>query len=140
MSTVNPGNRKSNRQYPARKCLFCGSSYIPHDFRQKYCCEQHRRNFLNDKRRNENHTRFLDEKHLRSIDRILERLHKRMKELKVNSITLEQLLLMGIQKLDINVATTQTQDNKIVRWFYEYGLQAANEASTEFKISKRSKA
>ena len=45
--------RVSNRRYPLRKCKKpdCQVNYVPTDARQIYCCEQHRVDFNNDKRK-----------------------------------------------------------------------------------------
>ena len=45
--------RPSNRRYLSRKCRKpdCQGEYTPTDARQIYCCEQHRIDFNNDKRR-----------------------------------------------------------------------------------------
>jgi hypothetical protein len=45
--------RISNRTYPPRYCVKpdCNNEFIPNDARQKYCCEQHRIDANNDKRR-----------------------------------------------------------------------------------------
>jgi hypothetical protein len=45
--------RTSNRRYPIRKCKKpdCQGEFIPSDGRQIYCCEQHRVDFNNDRRK-----------------------------------------------------------------------------------------
>jgi hypothetical protein len=45
--------RESNRRYPLRKCKKpdCSGEFTPYDSRQIYCCEQHRIDFNNDKRK-----------------------------------------------------------------------------------------
>lgn len=45
--------RNSNRYYPIRKCKKpdCKDEFTPTDARQVYCCEQHRVDFNNDKRK-----------------------------------------------------------------------------------------
>jgi hypothetical protein len=45
--------RESNRRYPLRKCKKpdCQEYFVPSDSRQIYCCEQHRIDFNNDKRK-----------------------------------------------------------------------------------------
>ena len=45
--------RVSNRRYPIRKCKKpdCQEDFVPSDSRQIYCCEQHRIDFNNDKRK-----------------------------------------------------------------------------------------
>jgi len=45
--------RTSNRGYPIRKCKKpdCQGEFIPSDGRQIYCCEQHRIDFNNDRRK-----------------------------------------------------------------------------------------
>ena len=45
--------RVSNRRYPLQKCKKpdCHESFEPSDSRQIYCCEQHRIDFNNDKRK-----------------------------------------------------------------------------------------
>jgi hypothetical protein len=45
--------RTSNRCYPIRKCKKpdCQREFIPSDGRQIYCCEQHRIDFNNDRRK-----------------------------------------------------------------------------------------
>jgi hypothetical protein len=45
--------RISNRQYPVRRCkkIDCKMEYIPSDNRQVYCCDQHRIDSNNDKRK-----------------------------------------------------------------------------------------
>lgn len=45
--------RVSNRRYPLRKCKKpdCHEGFEPSDSRQIYCCEQHRVDFNNDKRK-----------------------------------------------------------------------------------------
>jgi hypothetical protein len=51
---INQINRRvSNRRYPIRKCLKpdCNEDFIPTDSRQIYCCQQHRIDFNNDKRK-----------------------------------------------------------------------------------------
>jgi hypothetical protein len=45
--------RTSNRRYPIRKCKKpdCQNEFTPSDARQIYCCEQHRVDFNNDRRK-----------------------------------------------------------------------------------------
>lgn len=45
--------RISNRRYPIRKCKKpdCQVEFVPSDGRQIYCCEQHRIDFNNDRRK-----------------------------------------------------------------------------------------
>ncbi|MBP8156794.1 MAG: hypothetical protein KAX93_00275 [Flavobacterium sp.] len=45
--------RTSNRRYPIRKCKKpgCQDEFTPSDSRQVYCCEQHRIDFNNDRRK-----------------------------------------------------------------------------------------
>lgn len=45
--------RLSNRRYPERICKKpdCQEGFVPSDARQIYCCEQHRIDFNNDKRK-----------------------------------------------------------------------------------------
>ena len=46
-------SRVSNRRYPLLMCKKpdCRESFVPTDARQIYCCEQHRVDFNNDKRK-----------------------------------------------------------------------------------------
>jgi hypothetical protein len=137
MRTESATQRISKRTYPPRKCVHCGDSYIPHDYRQLYCCEQHRIDANNDKRREENHTRFINEKKLRRIEKTLETLALRMKSWKIKTITIRDLLLAGIDRIDILVEQAQSDTNELIHWFYDFGIQAVNKEATEFKIIKR---
>jgi hypothetical protein len=129
--------RISMRVYPKRKCVHCGDSYVPHDRRQQYCRPQHKIDAGNDRRRLLNQTRFLNEKYLRKIDWILEKLESRMKKIKKKTVTLEELFLQDINSLDICVELGQGDNDRIIKWYYNYGLQAVNLEATVFKIIKR---
>lgn len=132
--------RFSNRVYPERKCLHCGFSFVPKDRRQLYCSKQHKIDAGNDKRILMNRTRFRNEKHLRTIDRTLEALEARMTKLKLKTISLNELLLAGIDRFDLLVEQSQGENNVIIRWFYEYGLQVVDQKATIFRIVKKKQA
>lgn len=131
-------SRTSNRVYPERKCQHCCKIFTPHDFRQKHCCKQHRIDASNDKRRKENETRFVNEKHLRRNDRILERVYKRMQQLNIPTVFRRELLLLGMDKDKICVEVSQDEKSRLIRRTYQYGLRAVDKDANEFKIIKLS--
>ena len=127
----------SKRRYSKRKCAHCGKEYIPYDFRQKYCCRQHAVDAANDKRREEKKTRFNNEGQLRKIERVLERLYYRMEQLKIETVTLRELLFAGLDNLHILVEQAQGENNGMIHWYYDYGIQPLDKDGSTFRISKR---
>jgi hypothetical protein len=131
---------KSKRRYPKKKCTNpeCEECFIPTDLRQIYCCGQCGIDARNDRRRQLNSTRYKDEKTLKEYDKILEAIHNRIRQLDKKTISLREIELFGITKHTINIETVMADSRKI-RWFYFFGLHAANKDFTEFNICKRDK-
>ena len=67
--------RVSNRRYPERICKKpdCQEGFVPSDARQIYCCEQHRVDFNNDKRKLKEAITVLFLKKVKSNEAILEK-------------------------------------------------------------------
>jgi len=67
--------RISNRRYPLRNCKKpeCSGKFIPHDARQTYCCEQHRIDFNNDKRKQKEKSDVLFLKTVKKNEAILKK-------------------------------------------------------------------
>lgn len=65
--------RISNRRYPLRKCQKpdCQEGFVPSDARQIYCCEQHRVDYNNDKRKQKEAITVLFLKKVKSNEAIL---------------------------------------------------------------------
>jgi hypothetical protein len=131
---------ESNRRYPLKKCAncLCGNQFIPTDARQLYCCGQCGIDARNDRRKELNSTRFLDEKKLRNYDLILEKLYSKMEKLKLESITIQDLTLAGIDDDTLLVEMAKNEKNAIL-WIYDYGTTPASQGLPHIKICKRRK-
>jgi hypothetical protein len=68
--------RISKRRYPIRKCKKpdCQEDFVPSDSRKIYCCEQHRVDFNNDKRKQKEAITNLFLKKIKSNEAILEKI------------------------------------------------------------------
>ena len=68
--------RISNRRYPIRICKKpdCSGEFTPSDSRQIYCCEQHRIDFNNDKRKQKEAITILFLKIVKSNEAILKKI------------------------------------------------------------------
>lgn len=68
--------RVSNRRYPLRMCKKpdCQEGFVPSDSRQIYCCDQHRIDFNNDKRKQKEAITVLFLKKLKSNRDILKKI------------------------------------------------------------------
>jgi len=132
---------RSNRIYPKKLCINpeCKKSFIPHDRRQNYCSAQCRNNFFNDRRHEENQTKYKDEGVLREMDKKLGKIYEKNVMINQTYVSLEVLKYEGIDP-NLCVRTVQNDLTKqAIRWYYSYGLEIKDTERKTFLIHKRSK-
>jgi len=131
--------RISNRRYSPITCSnpACGIEFVPHDRRQIYCEQQCRINFNNDKRHEENNSRFSDEKQSRLNRKILAAAWEKLinqKEKLVARINLEW------DKFNFQTQASIKKNLKTGRnilWYHDYGLELIDPAGNLFEIHKK---
>lgn len=80
--------RVSNRRYPIRKCKKpdCQEDFVPSDSRQIYCCEQHRIDFNNDKRKLKDAITIIFLNKIKNNEAILKKIEKSEHYKKINGV------------------------------------------------------
>ncbi len=133
---------RSKRTYPERDCENpnCGfeQRFIPHDRRQKFCREQCRINFYNDRRHNDNRTVFKDEKSLRQFDKRLDKIYKAF----VNKDGYCQVWkgIFSYERINVSLLVQEQQNTTTggkVKWFYKYGTELHPTDTNYFIIHKK---
>lgn len=127
MKTKKTSEVRSKRTYPMMLCfnLLCefDKEFIPHDRRQIFCCKQCRINWHNDKQAEENAVRYADEKVLRAIEKILEKLYHRYV---VGSYCMVRKDYFAHEEIDIIHYVVKKGLNPLtgseISWFYGYGV------------------
>lgn len=128
--------RTSNRRYPIRKCKKpgCQGEFIPSDARQIYCCEQHRIDFNNDRRKLKE---SIDTAFLKSVKKNRAILFKIASSdfYKQNSNAHLSLLEYEGYNFDIyhQIIINETTDNE-VHICYDYGLEFIDPTGGYFSI------
>lgn len=104
--------RISNRIYPIRKCkkTDCQEDFIPSDSRQIYCCEQHRIDFNNDKRKQKEAITILFLKKIKKNGAILKKIlsssyYKKHKCVNKSLLDYEDYDFNFYHKITINYST-----------------------------------
>ena len=128
--------RISNRRYPIRKCKKpeCSGEFIPYDARQSYCCEQHRIDFNNDKRKLKEAINIFFLKTVKSNRAILNKI-KTCDFYKENGFTTKFLLdhegydISTYHRIIINEKT-----GREVHVFYDYALELIDAKQEFFSI------
>jgi hypothetical protein len=130
--------RISNRRYPIRKCkkTDCKDEFIPTDARQVYCCEQHRVDHNNDKRKLK---QSIDLDFLKSVKKNRAILHKIVSSdfYKKNRFVHKSLLEYegyDFKKYHQIIINKRTQ--KEVQICYDYGVELLDSINQNFSIKK----
>lgn len=128
--------RLSNRRYAIRKCRKpdCQDEFTPTDARQIYCCEQHRVDYNNDKRRIKDSIDIYFFKSLKKNGAILHKIkssdfYKREQRVHKTLLEYEGYDFSKFHKMLINQKT-----NKEVHVCYDYGLEMIDVINQYFSI------
>ena len=125
----------SNRIYSPIRCKGCGGKFPPHDRRQKYCEQQCRRNYNNDKRRTQNSGRYHVEGTLRACDQLLEALYNSplYREEQIGEAILKNL------GLDFTTGTLEENLDTLrpIRWYHAYGVELVDKVRRIYTIHYR---
>lgn len=144
----NKGNEEreifSKRRYPGKSCendnCISGGTFEPHDRRQKFCCPQCRINFYNDRRNLEESTVFIDAKHLKYIDRKLERMYKKYVDGKGYCVVRKEIFhYENVNVLLLVQEQENTNTGKKVKWYFRYGIELHSENENYYIIYKKQK-
>jgi hypothetical protein len=131
----------SKRRYPEIDCendnCISGGPFEPHDRRQKFCCPQCRINFYNDRRNIEENTIFLDAKHLKYIDRKLDRMYKKY----VNKDGSCQVIkeLFHYESINVMLLLEEFQNKasgQKVKGYFRYGIELSAADNNFYFIHK----
>ena len=117
---------RSGRRYPERICFnqACIKEFTPHDRRQKFCCEQCRVDYYNDRRHFANNSTFRNEKILRDCDAKTAKIFFRFAD--KSGFCEVPLILFQHEGIDLRLAIEENENTKTggrVRWFYKYGTE-----------------
>ncbi|MBS1686977.1 MAG: hypothetical protein JSS76_19725 [Bacteroidetes bacterium] len=131
---------KSSRRYPERicanpDCVF-GKIFTPHDKRQKYCSRACGSHYRNDKRSEQLHTKYAENKILNKNEEILESLMRNNEDPQECMVHLTLLNLLGFNS-DYSIAREKYRDGRIIHWMYEYGLVIHKSDPKWFAVLKR---
>lgn len=142
MEKIYSENRKrrvSNRRYPPKACKKpdCNESFIPHDAKQKYCCEQHRIDHNNDlqKERNKELKEFNSK--LLNNEAILKKMYLALQRVKRTTINMSLFEYEGFDfhcysKQEVNVETKQP-----IYWCLNFGIEGKESQGQTFIIHKK---
>lgn len=132
------GGRISKREYPQKKCSKpeCGIYFVPTDKRQKYCCDQHRIDYLNDKRNTKEKTERPLREAIKKNKDVLEKIYysifyRNKKEVPIHLLEYENYQFEKFNRRLINKKT-----NNEVLFCFEYGLELINPEEQLFIIHK----
>lgn len=130
--------RTSNRRYPIRKCKKpgCQDEFTPSDARQIYCCEQHRIDFNNDRRKLKE---SIDISFLKIVKKNRTVLHKIAASdfYKKNKFAHKSLLEYedyDFKKYHQIIINQRTKNE--VHICYDYGLELIDPINQNFSINK----
>jgi hypothetical protein len=128
--------RTSNRRYPSRKCKKpdCQGEFIPSDGRQIYCCEQHRIDFNNDKRKLKESIDITFFKNVKKNRAILFKIASRDFYKKNSYVHLSLLEYEGydFDKYHQKIINKDTENDVFV--CYDYGLELIDPIKRNFSI------
>ena len=135
---------RSKRKYPEKLCFNPNcefeKKFIPHDRRQKFCCEQCRINFHNDKQHGDNNSSFRNEKLLRQYDKKLEKIYYRCVDKDDYCIVWKGILeYEGINVRLLVEEQQNTHTGEKVKWFYRFGTELDKQRPDFFTIYKKTK-
>ena len=128
----------SKRRYPIQRCVnpACGHPYFePHDKRQRYCTDQCRTNYNNDRRSKK--TKNIKE-HLKETEEKSILLGVAYSQWGYDKKPFEASWLTALG-IDLSIASKESglKSGKEVYWFNDYGLQPLNKRAMSFKIHCR---
>lgn len=128
--------RPSNRRYPTRKCRKpdCQDEFTPSDARQIYCCEQHRVDYNNDKRKIKDSIDISFFKIVKKNRAILHKIKSSdfyKKALRVHKSLLEY---EGYDFSKFHDILINPETNKEVHVCYDYGLEMIDVINQDFSI------
>ena len=134
--------KRSKRKYPEKPCANASCSFdqrfVPHDRRQKFCCEQCRINYHNDKRHNDNKTTFQSERNLRQFDKKLARIYEAFVD--KNGYCVAPKGIFNYEKVNVAFLVYEQQNTNTggrVKWFYQYGTELHPKSADHFIIHKK---
>lgn len=131
-----PGTRVSNRRYPARNCQKedCSTEFIPTDSRQLYCCEQHRIDQNNDKRKSVNKIETTFTRQAKNNRAILMKIFN-SKEYKNKSVI--HYSVLDYEGFDFTVyhhSLIDNNTNRELKVCYDYGIMLSDSENQYYKI------
>lgn len=133
--------RISNRTYPPRYCVKpdCNNEFIPNDARQKYCCEQHRIDSNNDKRRIINEIEVSFTKQAKHNKQVMIKIEKSDFYRKSGVVNKSLLLYEGFDFSCFHRKQIDSDINREIIICYNYGLVLIDSKKDNYKILKLNK-
>lgn len=128
--------RTSNRRYPIRKCkkTSCQDEFTPSDSRQIYCCEQHRIDFNNDRRKLKE---SIDLSFLKIVKKNRAVLHKIALSIFYKKNGFVHKSLLDYESYDFKIfhqIIINQKTQKEVQICYDYGLELIDPINQNFSI------
>lgn len=131
--------RYSNRVYPPKLCakIDCKIEFNPTDARQVYCCNQHRIDSNNDKRKIITSYEADFAKKVKNNKNILIKILNSKIYQKDCYIHLSILEYEGFSFLTYHSALTEKKSGREVKFSYEYGIMLIDSEKQFYKILKK---
>ena len=128
--------RISNRTYPPRYCVKpdCNIEFIPYDARQKYCCEQHRIDANNDKRKIINEIEEGFKKRAKNNERILIKICSSPLYLKYKYINRWILQHEGYDFETFHYLEYDEETGREIQFCYKHGILLTDAEKKHFKV------
>jgi hypothetical protein len=133
--------RISNRTYPPRYCVKpdCNNEFIPNDARQKYCCEQHRIDANNDKRKIINEIEAGFNRQVKYNKLVMIKIEKSDFYKKSGKVSKSLLLYEGFDFSYFHKQQIDSEINREIIICYDYGLILIDSKNDNYKIVKINK-
>ena len=131
-------NRISNRRYTGRYCKKqeCNQEFIPSDARQIYCCEQHRIDHNNDKRKIVDKIENAFTKKAKNNKRILIKILSSNEYKRDGVINVSILQYEGYDFTIYHKTEFDSKTKRELKICYEYGIQLKDTENKNFIIIK----
>ncbi|MGL2963845.1 hypothetical protein ACSVH2_08525 [Flavobacterium sp. RSB2_4_14] len=131
--------RVSNRRYPIRYCKKqdCNEAFIPTDARQIYCCEQHRIDYNNDKRKIVDKIESDFTKKAKNNKSILIKILNSKEYIRDGVINISILQYEGYDFGIFHSIKIEEKTKKEMKFCYEYGVLLKDSENKNYIIYKQ---
>ena len=134
---MKPNKRLSNRIYHERICLHCCENFIPTDFRQHFCCPQHRIDYNNDRRKIKDAPMRAINDEQKKNDAVLKKASESLERLRQKSVSKDLLQYDGYDFKVFSSVSVNNETGKKVYWNIIYGIEGLDAKMNSFIIHKR---